>query len=193
MLCHLVSWACCHWTTHWHFVSFAQNILHNISHTHLLTVPNTVGSVSSLSVTGCQATISSCSAVFPFGSFSPSSKYRLSPWCPLVHNGELSFFLLFSLSLCGAPLVAWLSTCLQLAFLKQIRWCTEGKTVGRTSHRSWIGFLDRDERPDYHRDFVSSVHGGKQLPHQLWPRGIVAQTSISSWWSSCESLLCLAA
>lgn len=47
MLCHLASWACCHWTTHWHFVSFIQNILYNISHTHLLTVPNTVGSVSS--------------------------------------------------------------------------------------------------------------------------------------------------
>lgn len=35
MLCHLANWAWCHWTTHWHFVSFIQNILHNVSHTFI--------------------------------------------------------------------------------------------------------------------------------------------------------------
>lgn len=65
-------------TTHWHFVSFVQNILHNISHTHLLTGPNTVGSVSSLSLTGCQIMTSSRSAVSFSWLFSASSQYRPS-------------------------------------------------------------------------------------------------------------------
>lgn len=116
VLCHLANWACCHWTTHWHFVSFVQNILHNVSrthtHTYLLTVPNTVGSVSSLSLTDCQATISSGSTVFFFlawARFSQSiSPVSLMPFLFL-------FFLFLSLSL--SPSVAWRSTCLPLALL----------------------------------------------------------------------------
>lgn len=86
---------------------FIQNILHNISHTHLLTVPNTVGSVSSLSVTGCQATISSCSAVFsfcPFLCLQSISPVSLMPSCPQWRT--FFFFLLLSspFFLCLFPL-----------------------------------------------------------------------------------------
>lgn len=117
MLCHLARWARCHWTTHWHFVSFIQNILHNISHTHLLTVPNTVGSVSSLRVAGCQAVISPRSTVFFFWlylcleSISPVS---LMPSCP--QRRTLIFLTHFSLSHNGAPPVASVPACCSLIF-----------------------------------------------------------------------------
>lgn len=38
---------CCHWTTHCHFASVIQNILHDISHMLLLTVSNNIGTVLS--------------------------------------------------------------------------------------------------------------------------------------------------
>lgn len=55
-----------------------QNILHNISHKHLLTVPNTVGSVSSPSVPGCQEN----KVFFIFGYISASSQSCPSPLGP---------------------------------------------------------------------------------------------------------------
>ena len=100
MLCHLVSWASCHWTTHWHFVSFIQNTLHNISHTHLLTVPNTVGSVSAPSETGCQATNCLCSTVFSFCLPPVNIACLLDPLLSTMENSPL---FCFSLSHCGAP------------------------------------------------------------------------------------------
>lgn len=103
MLCHLASWARCHWTTHWHFVSFIQNIPHNISHTdtHLLTVPNTAGSVSSLSVTGCQAASLPVLQCLSFGFFVQSVLF-LDALLSTMQTFDIYFFFFHSFEILQA-------------------------------------------------------------------------------------------
>lgn len=125
MLCHLASWAHCHWTTHWHFVSFIQNAPHNISHTdaHLLTVPNTVGNVSSLSVTGCQATISFCTTVsFFLASLSPVSiTCLLDALLSTMQSFDSIFFHRIFHFFFSPPVRYTMSCLLRLVFLRKIR------------------------------------------------------------------------
>lgn len=138
MLCHLASWACCHWTTHWHFVAFIQNIIHNISHTHththLLTVSNTVGSVSSLVELAAKPRILLALQLFPLTPVNIAC--LLVALFSTIENFH-SFFFFFWFPVCFSSRfllsVAWMSACLQLAFMKQIRW----RTVGLVSLNQW--------------------------------------------------------
>lgn len=88
-------------------------------HGHLLTVPHTVGSVSSLSVTGSSSMISPSTTIFSFLPF--LCPHSVSPLFldTLLFTGQHSFFcvmLLLSLCLCALLSLVELLHCLCLFF-----------------------------------------------------------------------------
>lgn len=75
---------------------YTEHSPQHFTHTHLLTVSNTVGSVSSLVELAAKPQNSSCCTALS----SDSRQYRLPPCCPLLHNRELSFFIFTFCSVC---------------------------------------------------------------------------------------------
>lgn len=111
---------------------YTEHSPQHFTHTHLLTVSNTVGSVSSLVELAAKPQILLAVQLFPL---TPVNIACLLVALFSTIESFHSLFLLFVLSVfssrfhCAVLSVTWMSACLQLAFMKQIRWRTEGLVI----------------------------------------------------------------